>query len=70
MREPTRTQVRFPIPDEYSASQKRAHEIESFGFLASRHPLTLYRKQIERLRPVPASQMHRYRRRRITMVGG
>jgi error-prone DNA polymerase len=59
----------LPIPDDYSAAQKRAHEIESFGFLASRHPLTLYREQIERLRPVPASQMHRYVGQRITMVG-
>ena len=59
----------LPIPDDYSAAQKRAHEIESFGFLASRHPLTLYCKQIERLRPVPASQMHHYVGQRITMVG-
>ena len=59
----------LPIPDDYSAAQKRAHEIESFGFLASRHPLTLYHKQIERRRPVPASHMHRYVGRRITMVG-
>ncbi|MDI3464744.1 MAG: DNA polymerase III subunit alpha [Nitrospira sp.] len=59
----------LPIPDDYSAAQKRAHEIESFGFLASRHPLTLYRQQIERLRPVPASQMPRYVGRRIIMVG-
>ena len=59
----------LPIPDDYSAAQKRAHEIESFGFLASRHPLTLYRPQIERLQPVPASQMHRFVGRRITMVG-
>ena len=50
----------LPVPDDYPASQKQAHEIESFGFLASRHPLTLYRKPIERLRPVPASQMHRF----------
>ncbi|MDF0668639.1 MAG: DNA polymerase III subunit alpha [Nitrospira sp.] len=60
---------RLPVPDDYSAAQKRAHEIESFSCLASRHPLTLYRKQIERLRPVPASQMHRFVGRRITMVG-
>lgn len=60
---------RLPVPDDYSAAQKRAHEIESFGFLASRHPLTLYGKQIERLRPVPAAQMHRFVGRRITMVG-
>lgn len=59
----------LPIPDDYAAALKRAHEMESFGFLASRHPLTLYRKQIERLRPVPASQMHRFVGRRITMVG-
>ncbi len=59
----------LPVPDDYSAAQKQAHEIESFGFLASRHPLTLYRKQIERLRPVLASQMHRFVGQRITMVG-
>lgn len=59
----------LPIPDDYAAAQKRAHEIQSFGFLASRHPLTLCRKQIERLRPVPASQMHRFVGQRITMVG-
>jgi DNA-directed DNA polymerase III PolC len=59
----------LPVPDDYASQQKLAHEIESFGFLASRHPLTLYRKQIERLRPVPASQMDRFIGRRITMVG-
>jgi len=59
----------LPVPDDYPSSQKQAHEIESFGFLASRHPLTLYRKSIERLQPVPASQMHRYIGNRITMVG-
>jgi error-prone DNA polymerase len=59
----------LPVPDEYSTAQKRAHEIESFGFLASSHPLTLYRKPIERFRPVPASQMRRFIGRHITMVG-
>jgi error-prone DNA polymerase len=59
----------LPVPDEYSTTQQRAHEIESFGFLASSHPLTLYRTHIERLRPVPASQMHRFIGRHITMVG-
>jgi error-prone DNA polymerase len=59
----------LPVPNEYPASQKRAHEIESFGFLASHHPLTLYRTPIERMRPVPASQMHRFIGHRITMVG-
>jgi DNA-directed DNA polymerase III PolC len=59
----------LPVPDEYTPLQKLTHEIESFGFLASRHPLTLYQKQIERLRPVPASQMDRFIGRHITMVG-
>jgi error-prone DNA polymerase len=59
----------FPIPDEYPAAQKQAHEIESFGFLVSRHPLTRYRKPIERLQPMPASQMHRFIGNRVTMVG-
>jgi error-prone DNA polymerase len=59
----------LPVPDDYSTAQKRAHEIESLGFLASRHPLTLYREPIERLQPVPASQMHRFVGRHITMVG-
>ena len=59
----------FPIPDDYPAFQKRTHEIESFGFLASRHPLTLYHKPIERLQPVLASQMHRFIGHHITMVG-
>lgn len=64
-----RSSESLPIPDDYSSAQKRAHEIESFGFLASRHPLILYRKQIERLRPVPASHIHRFVGQRITMVG-
>jgi DNA-directed DNA polymerase III PolC len=59
----------LPVPDDYAATQKLAHEIESFGFLASRHPLTLYQKHIERLRPVPASQMSRFIGCHITMVG-
>ena len=59
----------LPIPDDYSAAQKRTHEIESFGFLASRHPLTLYRRLIEQLQPVPASHMHQFVGHRITMVG-
>ena len=59
----------LPVPDEYAPLQKLTHEIESFGFLASRHPLTLYRTQIERLQPIPASQMGRFIGRHITMVG-
>lgn len=66
---PSREADPLPVPDDYPAPQKLAHEIESFGFVASRHPLTLYRAQIERLRPVPASHLPRFIGRRITMVG-
>lgn len=59
----------LPVPEEYTEPQKLAHEIESLGFLASRHPLMLYRDRIERLKPVPASHMPRYVGCRITMVG-
>ncbi|MBS0171157.1 MAG: DNA polymerase III subunit alpha, partial [Nitrospira sp.] len=59
----------LPIPEDYTDAHKLAHEIESLGFLASRHPLTLYRHSIERLRPVPAARMHRHVGQRITMVG-
>ena len=59
----------LPVPEEYTEPQMLAHEIESLGFLASRHPLTLYRDRIERLKPVPASHLPRYIGRRITMVG-
>jgi error-prone DNA polymerase len=59
----------LPVPDEYPPLQKLAHELESFGFLVSRHPLVLYRTEIERLQPVPAAHMRRFVGRRITMVG-
>ncbi len=59
----------LPVPDEYPPLQKLTHELESFGFLVSRHPLVLYRAEIERLQPVPAVQMRRFVGRRITMVG-
>ncbi len=59
----------LPIPDEYAPAHKLAHELESFGFLASRHPLTLYERQIARLKPVPATRMSGFIGRHITMVG-
>jgi error-prone DNA polymerase len=59
----------LPVPEDYAEARKLAHEIETLGFLASRHPLALYREPIGRIRPVPASQMHRFVHRRITMVG-
>jgi error-prone DNA polymerase len=59
----------LPVPEDYAEARKLAHEIEALGFLASRHPLTLYREHIGRIRPVPASHLPDYVGRRITMVG-
>ena len=59
----------MPIPNEYAAPLKLAHERDTLGLLASRHPLELYTGEIQRLSPVPGSAMARYVGRTITMVG-
>ncbi|MGE0277683.1 MAG: DNA polymerase III subunit alpha [Nitrospiraceae bacterium] len=64
-----RTRSAMPIPDEYAAPIKLAHERDMLGLLASRHPLELYDEEIRRLAPVPGSAMARYVGRAITMVG-
>jgi error-prone DNA polymerase len=45
------------------------HEVEAFGFPLSRHPLTAYREELHRLRPVPADRMAHLVGRRIRMAG-
>jgi DNA-directed DNA polymerase III PolC len=59
----------FPIPEEYSANQKLQHEIETLGFPLSRHPLDLYRSQLERIQYISASDMARHVGRTVTMIG-
>jgi error-prone DNA polymerase len=59
----------FPIPQEYSESQKLEHEIESFGFPLSRHPLELYKSRLKKLPAIAASDMMRHVGRRVTMIG-
>ena len=63
------TRSAMPIPDEYAAPLKLAHERDTLGLLASRHPLELYADEIQRLSPVPGSAMARHVGRTITMVG-
>jgi error-prone DNA polymerase len=45
------------------------HEIEALGFLLSRHPLSLYRKQVRKLRIVSGIQMSGHVGREVQMVG-
>lgn len=59
--------VAAPIPPEYSAGQRLRHEIESFGFPLSRHPLELC--PLPAGRYVAAADMARHVGRRITMRG-
>lgn len=56
------------IPN-YDEKTLLRHEIETLGFLISRHPLDLYRDILRRVPFVRASEMHRYAGRRITMIG-
>jgi len=56
-------------PGQYDHQTMLRHEIETLGFLASRHPLDLHRKILARLPYVPASEMHRHAGRRVTMIG-
>jgi len=59
----------LPIPEDYDANQKIAHEAESFGFVVSRHPLRLYHTQLAHLRPVFGVDMAAHVGRHITMIG-
>jgi error-prone DNA polymerase len=58
------------LPRDYSPRKILADEIETLGFLASRHPLTLYRDAIARLpNVVPARDLRKHVGREITAVG-
>jgi len=59
----------LPAPPHYDERTVLRQELETLGMLASRHPLDLHRKILERLRPVPATEMSRWVGRYITMAG-
>lgn len=44
-------------------------EMETLGFLISRHPLTLYRPLLQGRRLVPAKDLHRYVGKRVQVLG-
>ncbi len=45
------------------------HEVETLGFLLSRHPLSLYRERLRGLRVVSGSEMARHVGREVHMIG-
>jgi error-prone DNA polymerase len=62
-----------PIPPprvpHYSARTVLEHELETLDFLISRHPLTLYREPLARLKHVRGADLHRHVGRRVTTIG-
>jgi error-prone DNA polymerase len=59
----------LPAPPPYDDRTVLRQEVEVLGMLLSCHPLQLHRREIARLRPVPAARMGEWVGRYITMVG-
>ncbi|MFQ5877201.1 MAG: DNA polymerase III subunit alpha [Acidobacteriota bacterium] len=64
----------MPVPRPYEAAKVLRDEAEALGFLASRHPLTLYRDHLLALRrvgvtPVRGTDLGRHIGRRVTTLG-
>ncbi|SNB45880.1 DNA polymerase III subunit alpha [Geobacter sp. DSM 9736] len=58
-----------PVVSPYDEKAVLRQEIESLGFLVSRHPLTLYRDEWLRYRPIKAIEMINHAGKSVTMVG-
>jgi DNA polymerase III alpha subunit len=43
--------------------------VDTLDFLVSRHPLTLYRRELEKIRHVPAADLARHAGKRVSTVG-
>ncbi|MFQ5767729.1 MAG: DNA polymerase III subunit alpha [Acidobacteriota bacterium] len=60
-----------PLPETAPADRGGIlrQEVESLGFLVSRHPLTLYRKQIRKFPIIDARDLHHHIGRRVLTIG-
>jgi len=65
----TETKISLPQPEPYDESTVLHHEMETLGFLISRHPLTLYREKLAKIPYVKARDLHRHVGRRVTTIG-
>jgi error-prone DNA polymerase len=61
--------IPLPSPPPYDETMVLRQETESLGFLVSRHPLTLYRQQWLKHRPVQGCHMLRYAGKYVNMIG-
>jgi len=59
----------LPIPPEYSAQQKLAHELELFGFPLSCHPLDLFKGVLVRLSHIAAKDLAQHVGEAVTVIG-
>jgi error-prone DNA polymerase len=58
-----------PRVPQYSARTILEHELETLDFLISRHPLTLYREPLARLKHVRGADLHMQVGKRVTTIG-
>jgi error-prone DNA polymerase len=58
-----------PRTPQYSARTILEHELETLDFLISRHPLSLYRESLSKIRHVKGADIGKYAGRRITTIG-
>jgi len=65
--EPERADL--PEPRNHDPEKVLRDEADILGFLVSRHPLTLYRRELSRIRHVPASDLRGHVGKRVTTVG-
>jgi error-prone DNA polymerase len=59
----------LPQAPPYDAKTVLRQETEMLGFLVSRHPLTLYKEQWLRHKPIKASELYKYSGKWVTMLG-
>ena len=59
----------LPRPKNYDAATLLRQEVETLGFLLSRHPLTLYAGRLKGLNYVRGRDLHKHVGKRVTTVG-
>lgn len=59
----------LPKAPSYDKTTMLKHEVEILGFLISRHPLTLYKERIQKIRYVKAKNIPEFVNKRIRTIG-
>ncbi len=59
----------LPVPPPYDEEEVLRQELEALGMLVSRHPLTLHRRALSRLKPVPAADLLQWTGRHVSVAG-